>query len=201
MRLFLFLLALSPVFRTDPVPADAMKKMDGVSWHKGCPVPLTDLRQLTVAYLDFHEQPQQGVLYVHRDVADELKTIFADLYKAKFLIERISPVENYGGSDDASMAANNTSAFNCRDVTGERGKFSNHSWGRAVDINPLTNPYVKGTIVLPPAGREYLDRTQAHPGSILKDSLIVKEFESRGWTWGGRWSDRQDYQHFEKPAR
>jgi hypothetical protein len=99
------------------------------------------------------------------------------------------------------MAANNTSAFNCRDITGTVGRFSNHSWGRAVDINPLTNPYVKGDSVLPPTGRAYLDRTQSHPGSILRGSLIVKEFESRGWTWGGTWTDRKDYQHFEKPAK
>jgi hypothetical protein len=197
MPLLLFLL----VFRIGVIPADAMKKMEGVSWHKGCPVPLTDLRQLTVTYLDFHEQAKQGVIYVHKDVARELKTIFEDLYKARFLIEKMAPVEEYGGSDDASMAANNTSAFNCRDITGTLGRFSNHSWGRAVDINPLTNPYVKGDSVLPPAGRAYLDRTQQHPGSILRDSLIVKEFESRGWTWGGKWSDRQDYQHFEKPPK
>ena len=98
------------------------------------------------------------------------------------------------------MAANNTSAFNCRDTTGKPGVFSNHSWGRAIDINPLTNPYVKGDRVLPPAGRKYLDRSRAFPGSILKDGFVVQEFESKGWTWGGRWLDRQDYQHFEKPA-
>ena len=55
--------------------------------------------------------------------------------------------------------------------------------------------------MLPPAGRQYLDRKMAHPGSILENSEIVKEFESRGWTWGGRWSDRKDYQHFEKPGK
>ena len=79
--------------------------------------------------------------------------------------------------------------------------FSNHSWGRAIDINPLTNPYVKGDLVLPPGGRAYLDRTKSFPGSILRDSYIVRRFEGAGWTWGGRWSDRQDYQHFEKPLR
>ncbi|HYA17998.1 MAG TPA: M15 family metallopeptidase [Bryobacteraceae bacterium] len=200
MPLAFFLLA-STLFRIDPIAADAMKKMKGVSWHQGCPVPLTDLRQLTVTYLDFHSQPRQGILYVHKDVAGDLKTIFEKLYAGKFQIERMEPVEAFNGSDDASMAANNTSAFNCRDVTGSPGRFSNHSWGRAIDINPLTNPYVKGTTVLPPAGRQYLDRTAAHPGSILENSQIVKEFESRGWTWGGRWSDRKDYQHFEKPAR
>ena len=196
-----FFFAISSLFHIGPMPADAMKKMDGVTWHKGCPVPLTDLRQLTVAYYNFSHQTSPGVLYVNKDVAEDLKTIFEKLYNAKFEIERMEPVENFKGSDDASMAANNTSAFNCRDVTGVPGKFSNHSWGRAVDINPLTNPYVKRATVLPPAGRQYLDRHAAHPGSILENSQIVKEFESRGWTWGGHWSDRKDYQHFEKPAQ
>ncbi len=193
--------AAQPVFRIDPVPAAASGQMDGISWHRGCPVEREDLRQLTVTYVDFSGKPAQGVLYVHKDVAGELKTIFQALYKARFQIEKMVPVEDYKGSDDASMAANNTSAFNCRDVTGRTGQFSNHSWGRAVDINPLTNPYVKGDTVLPPAGRQYLDRTKAFPGSILRDDLIVKLFESKGWTWGGRWGDRQDYQHFEKPER
>jgi hypothetical protein len=112
----------------------------------------------------------------------------------------MTPVEDYKGDDDASMAANNTSAFNCRDVTGQPGKFSNHSWGRAIDINPLTNPYIKGSKVLPPAGGQYADRTRVFPGSILSDSFIVQRFTKAGWQWGGAWTDPKDYQHFEKPV-
>jgi hypothetical protein len=177
------------------------QKMRGVTWHDGCPVGLDDLRELTVTYLNFAKQTKTGVLIVNKEVAPDLERLMDDLYRHGFQIERISPVEEFGGSDDASMAANNTSAFNCRDTTGRPGVFSNHSWGRAIDINPLTNPYVKGDIVLPPGGRAYLDRTKSYPGSILADSYIVKLFESAGWTWGGRWKDRQDYQHFEKPRR
>jgi len=118
--------------------------MRRTTWHKGCPStrrsPPVDL-----TYLDYEQRPQQGQLYVHKDVARELERLFRGLYDHHFLIERILPVENYTGDDDASMAANNTSAFNCRDTTGKPGTFSNHSWGRAVDINPLTNPYVKAT--------------------------------------------------------
>jgi hypothetical protein len=125
--------------------------------------------------------------------------IFRDLFHHGFLIEKMTPVEDYKGDDNASMAANNTSAFNCRDVTGQPGKFSNHSWGRAIDINPLTNPYIKGDTVLPPEGRRYLDRSLAFPGSILSGSFIVTRFAESGWQWGGSWTDRKDYQHFEKP--
>ncbi|MGI8744608.1 MAG: M15 family metallopeptidase [Bryobacteraceae bacterium] len=176
-----------------------LDKIKKTTWHPGCPVSPDDLRQVTISYWTFQKKPATGILIVHKDVAPEIDAIFQDFFRHSFLIERIVPIEEYGGDDNLSMAANNTSAFNCRDVTGQVGKFSNHSWGRAIDINPLTNPYVKGDQVLPPAGRQYLDRTRALPGSILSGSFIVNRFSEAGWKWGGAWSDRKDYQHFEKP--
>jgi hypothetical protein len=187
-----------PVFRSQPIPGPLLERIRRTTWHPGCPVAPEDLRQLTLAYLDFDGKQRTGTLLVNKDLADESVRIFQSLFRHGFRIARMAPIEDYGGDDGASMAANNTSAFNCRDTTGKPGVFSNHSWGRAIDINPLTNPYVKGDQVLPLAGRRYLDRTVAFPGSILKDSFIVQEFEKAGWTWGGRWPDRQDYQHFEK---
>jgi hypothetical protein len=187
-----------PVFRSEPVPGPLVDRIRHTTWHAGCPVGPEDLRRLTLTYVDFNGERRTGILLVNKDLADEVVRIFQTLFQHRFPIEHMAPVEEYGGDDDASMAANNTSAFNCRDATGKPGVFSNHSWGRAIDINPLTNPYVKGDKVLPPAGRRYLDRTREFPGSILKDSFIVQEFEKAGWTWGGRWPDRQDYQHFEK---
>jgi hypothetical protein len=189
-----------PVFQVDPIAAPLLAEIRATTWHPGCPVPPEDLRQVTLSYWTFERKPANGMLIVHKDVAAEVAQIFRDLYRHGFLIEKMTPVEEYKGSDDASMAANNTSAFNCRDVTGQPGKFSNHSWGRAIDINPLTNPYVKGDQVLPPEGSKYLDRTEAFPGSILGGGFIVKRFAQAGWQWGGSWSDRKDYQHFEKPA-
>jgi hypothetical protein len=187
-----------PVFKSQPVPAPLLERIRHTTWHPGCPVAPEDLRQLTLTYLDFEGKQRTGTLLIDKDLADEAVRIFQSLFQHGFSIERMTPIEDYGGDDRASMAANNTSAFNCRDATGKPGIFSNHSWGRAIDINPLTNPYVKGDTVLPPAGRRYLDRTRAFKGSILKDSFIVQEFEKAGWTWGGLWPDRQDYQHFEK---
>jgi len=189
----------APVFKSEPVPVELRDRIRHITWHPGCPVAPEDLRRLTLTYLDFDRKQRTGTLLVNKDLADEVVHIFQSLFQHGFLIARMTPIEDYGGDDEASMAVNNTSAFNCRDATGKPGVFSNHSWGRAIDINPLTNPYVKGDKVLPPAGRRYLDRTKAFPGSILKDSFIVHEFEKAGWTWGGRWPDRQDYQHFEKP--
>lgn len=186
------------LFKSEPIPAPLLERMRRTTWHPGCPVAPEDLRQLTLTYIGFDGKQSTGILVVNKDLSTEVLRIFRALFQRGFQIERMVPIEDYGGDDDASMAANNTSAFNCRDATGKPGVFSNHSWGRAIDINPLTNPYVKGDKVLPPAGRRYLDRTKSFKGSILKDSFIVHEFEKAGWTWGGRWPDRQDYQHFEK---
>lgn len=157
----------APQFKMEPIPAPLLEKIRATTWHEGCPVSPDDLRQLTLPYWNFDRKLTSGVLIVHKDVAEEVVQVFRQLLGHGFLIEKMTPVEDYKGDDDASMAANNTSAFNCRDVTGQPGKFSNHSWGRAIDINPLTNPYIKGDKVLPPAGRQYLDRTKAFPGSIL----------------------------------
>jgi len=194
--------AAEPAFtgKIDAISAPLLAQMKASTWHAGCPVAPEDLRQLTMSYWNFDRMPMTGVLVVNKEVAEEVVGIFRDLFQHGFLIEKMTPVEEYKGSDDASMAANNTSAFNCRDVTGSPGKFSNHSWGRAIDINPLTNPYIKGEKVLPPEGRKYADRTQAFPGSILADSFTVKRFTEKGWQWGGNWSDRKDYQHFEQPV-
>ena len=197
--LSLSLIVTALAHAADPVPPALVAKMRATTWHAGCPVSPEDLRQLTITYWNFDHQRATGVLIVHKDVAEEVTQIFRDLFYHEFLIQKMSPVEEYNGDDDASMAANNTSAFNCRDVTGQPGKFSNHSWGRAIDINPLTNPYIKGDKVLPPEGRQYLDRTHAFPGLVLADGYIVKRFAQAGWQWGGTWSDPKDYQHFEKP--
>ena len=205
--LFIFWLSL-PVkalaqdeFRVAAVGGVLRTRMLSTTWHAGCPVAVDSLRQLSITYRNYQGEKQKGELVVSAEVAKEVLAIFRDLYRHGFRIEQINPVENYAGSDDASMAANNTSAFNCRDVTGQSGKFSNHSWGRAIDINPLTNPYVKGSTVLPPEGRRHLDRETDETGSIGAGSYIVKRFRQAGWEWGGAWTDRKDYQHFEKPER
>ena len=188
-----------PVFIAGPLTPELLSRMRKTSWHPGCPAPLEDLRLLTLSYWDFSGIPRRGTLIVNEAVADDVQSVFQHLYEHGFLIERMQPVEDYDGSDDRSMAANNTSSFNCRDVTGKPGKFSNHSWGRAIDINPLTNPMLLRGKFLPPEGERYADRNKAAPGSILAGSFIVKLFQARGWTWGGEWSE-PDYQHFEKPV-
>lgn len=172
--------------------------MTGVTWEPGCPVPLGDLRAIEMSYWGFDgEVHGPGRLVVHHDVADQVVTAFGALFEARFPIRRMEPALAFGGSDDASMDADNTSAFNCRPVTGSAEGFSVHSYGRALDINPVENPYVRGDTVLPPDGAAYLDRTDVRPGMITDGDVVTDAFEDAGFSWGGDWTSLKDYQHFE----
>ena len=107
------------------------------------------------------------------------------------------PVSAFRGSDDASMAADNTAGFNCRRAVGSgRGSWSAHAYGLAIDVNPVENPYVLGARVLPPAGRGYVDRTRRRAGMVVEGGTVVRAFASVGWKWGGRWRGARDFQHF-----
>jgi hypothetical protein len=171
------------------------------SWHQGCPVPIEDLRLLTLDFWGFDGQVHTGEMVVHRDVAQDVIDVFRELFGARFPIRRMRLVDDYGGDDDQSMAADNTSAFNCRPVTGGSA-WSEHSYGRAIDINPIQNPYVAGGgTVLPPAGAAYADRSQRAKGMIHPGDAVVRAFTSVGWGWGGTWSDPTDYQHFSSTGR
>jgi hypothetical protein len=109
------------------------------------------------------------------------------------------PVDAYRGSDDASMAADNTSAFNCRAAVAPGPKrWSVHAYGRAIDVNPVENPYLEGGRVLPPAGRAFADRLRRRMG--MAEGALVRAFATVGWGWGGRWS-APDYQHFSADGR
>lgn len=186
--------------RVAPISDQRWAKMEGVVWTEGCPVPRDELRVLEVSHRNFRGRVSQGALVVAAAEAERLLQVFERLFEAGFPIERMEPVENYGGDDDASMAANNTSAFNCRKVAGTKS-YSRHSWGTAIDLNPVQNPYVRGQRVEPPAGRKYLDRTDVRPGMIVEGDVVVRAFEAIGWKWGGRWKTARDYQHFSVDGR
>lgn len=188
---------LAYVTSTRALTTAEQNAMTGVSWRPGCPVPLSQLRNVSVTYFDFAGQPREGSLVVRADRAADTTDVFGRLYATRYPIQQIRPIEAFGGSDDASMSANNTSAFNCRPVVGGSG-YSKHAYGVAIDINPVQNPYVKGGQVLPPSGRAFLNRGSAHPAVLRADSVAVREFRARGWTWGGSWNSLEDYQHFEK---
>lgn len=158
-----------------------------------------DLRYIKMKYYNFEGSFHEGELIVHRKLADEVTQIFYELYKAKYPLESVRLVDDYGepGDDNLSMAANNTSAFNYRQVTGSK-TLSRHSYGAAIDINPKLNPYIDGDRVAPENGAEYADRSMDFAGKIDHDDLCYKLFTARGWTWGGDWKGDKDYQHFSK---
>lgn len=179
------------------VDAATADEMTGVSWKPGCPVPIEDLRIIDMTHWGFDGSVHWGEMVVHKAVAADVVEVFGTLYDANFPIRRMERVEAYGGSDDASMAADNTSAFNCRPITGTTDRFSVHSYGKAIDLNPVENPYVKGDTVLPDAGREYLDRENVRPGMVVDKDIVTTAFKKAGFKWGGDWKSLKDYQHFE----
>jgi len=170
------------------------------SYHRGCPVAPVELRLVRVSYRGFDGRAHVGALVVHRRVARDVVGVFRRLYLAGFPIRRMTPVSAFHGSDDASMAADNTSGFNCRRAVGGTG-WSEHSYGTAIDVDPVENPYVLDGRVLPRAGRAYLVRTRVRRGMAVEGGVLVGAFESIRWKWGGRWSGSPDYQHFSASGR
>jgi hypothetical protein len=183
------------ISRIDPAAADRM-----TSWRPGCPVAISDLRLVTVSHWTFAGRAVRGRLVVNRDAAGAIVGVMRRLFAAHFPIQRMRPVEAYGSDDERSMAANNTSAFNCRRVAGS-SSWSQHAYGRAIDINPLQNPEVSGGLVSPPGGARYLDRSQRATGLIHAGDVVVTAFARAGWGWGGYWRSLKDYQHFSANGR
>jgi D-alanyl-D-alanine carboxypeptidase len=170
------------------------------SWRAGCPVGPAQLRLLRLSYWGFDGKRRIGSLVVRDRVARDVVTVFRRLYAVRFPIRRLRKVDAYRGSDDASMAADNTSGFNCRFVSGTR-RWSQHAYGEAIDVNPVENPYLQGARVSPPAGRRYLDRSPSRPGMAVEGGVLVRAFAAVGWKWGGRWTGSRDYQHFSTTGR
>ena len=167
------------------------------SYRAGCPVGPRELRTLRVAYWGFDGRARVGRIVVARRVASDVRSVFRQLWEARFRIRRLEPVSAYGGSDDRSMAADNTSGFNCRFVGGT-SRWSMHAYGTAIDVNPVENPYVQGASVSPPAGRAYLDRSRFRPGMAVEGGVLVRAFASVGWKWGAAFGDLQ---HFSTTGR
>jgi hypothetical protein len=182
------------------IDAAQAKRMTGVSWRPACPVHLRDLRLLQMSHRRFDGKIATGRLIVHEDVARDVVSVFRRLYAAGFRIRRMVPVDAYGASDFRSIEADNTSAFNCRYVEGTT-RWSEHAYGRAIDLNPIENPYVSGGRTSHRASVPYLDRSRRRPGMAFEGGAAVRAFDAIGWGWGGRWSSAQDYQHFSASGR
>ena len=182
----------------------ALQRRMRYSYSAGCPVPLADLRYLQLSYVGFDGLPHTGELVVHRAYATQVSTVFRGLYEVGWPIRRMRLVDDYRGDDARSMAANNTSGFNCRTVAGSTS-WSAHAYGAAIDVNPVQNPDLSGGTVAPLAGRRFanVDRAgadQPERGVVTADGPVLRAFAGIGWEWGGTWSSGRDYQHFSAPT-
>jgi hypothetical protein len=167
------------------------------SYRPGCPVPPSGLRLLHVSYWGYDGHSHRGSLVVNGADVTAVGRVFATLYAERFPIRRMEPLEAFDGNDNRSMAADNTSGFNCRyAVTTGPKQWSAHAYGEAIDVNPVENPYVLAGRVYPHAGKPYLDRADVRPGMAVPDGQLVAAFAAVGWRWGGRWAGSPDYQHF-----
>jgi poly-gamma-glutamate synthesis protein (capsule biosynthesis protein) len=172
------------------------------SHHAGCPVPWRELRYLQPSYVGFDGRPHIGELVVASAYARDVVGVFRKLYDARWPIRRMRLVDAYGADDDRSMAADNSSGFNCRRVKGSK-KWSEHAFGAAIDLNPVQNPYRTGSSVAPPGSRRFaaLDRAAGAlvpRGTIRSEDVVVRAFTAIGWEWGGTWAE-PDFQHFSAP--
>lgn len=194
----------SPHPPTTPIPAPArvlpVTAADlGASWRPGCPLDPMRLRRVEIDHLGMDARIHRGELIVHEDLVAEVIEIFQQLREVRYPIEKMRTPDHYPRADDEmSMRDNNTSAFNCRDIPGT-GQWSLHAYGRAIDINPLLNPYIDSTGEFQPANAApYLDRNRIDPGLLHDGDPAVRIFTDRGWRWGGDWRTPKDYQHFER---
>jgi hypothetical protein len=179
------------------IDAQTQERMTGVSWRPGCPVGFADLRLLRVSHRGFDGRVHRGRLVVHRDEAKPMLHAMRSLYRQRFPIRRMRLVDAYRADDHRSMAADNTSAFNCRFVAGQPGVWSEHAYGRAIDLNPIENPYVTAFgYVSPPAGAPFARRSKHRQGMVHRNGPAVHAFAAAGWEWGGNWPGTKDYQHF-----
>jgi hypothetical protein len=172
------------------------QRMTGVSWHPGCPVGLDRLRLLRVGVWGFDGRVHRGRLVVNVDAARPLLSVMHRLFELRFPIRRMRLVDAYGADDHRSMEADDTSAFNCRFVAGTE-RWSEHAYGRAIDVNPIENPYAdEDGYVSPPQGAPFADRSRHAEGLIHRGGPVVAAFAAVGWGWGGSWEWPKDYQHF-----
>lgn len=208
MKLFLFVVFILTSYLNASnirlIDENYAKQMQGITYHKECPVPLYDLRIVNIKYLGFDDNEHFGDIVVHKDIALEVLKIFEELFTISYPIKKIFPIEKYNGDDFESIEDDNTSAFNCRLAEGST-KYSKHSYGKALDINPIENPYVyKDGSSSHKASKEFLNRVAKFENSaqnramLLPSSQAVQIFKNYGWKWGGEWKNTKDYQHFQK---
>jgi len=164
-----------------------------------CKGTIQNLALVKVSYWGFDNQIHSGSLIIHQELGPEVIAIFKELLWMRFPIQAMHPIPK-SLLKNVHVHQSVTGAFNCRAVTDQSGILSQHSYGRAIDINPLINPYLKGCLVIPIAGKKHANRLLPERGKIIPNSAVIALFAKYGWDWGGNWHDAKDYQHFEKRA-
>ena len=178
------------------VPATARSRMEGVSWRgddSRCP-RWDQLAYLRLSHVTFDGGVGEGELVVAAALAARAAEVFRRLYVIGFPIRGMRLVDDFGASDDRSMAADNSSAFNFRVIAGTN-VLSQHALGRAIDINPVENPWRRPDRIVPEQGREFADRARIRPGMIVRPGPVVAVFDELGWEWGGDWLHAFDDHH------
>ncbi len=154
-----------------------------------------DLSLVDVCYYSFDGRRHLGQIIINKELEDDVCEIFFLIEKIKFPVGSVIPIAAYSWQDNESMADNNTSSFNFRIIEGTT-KLSLHSFGRALDINPVQNPVIYPHGLIAPAGAVYDPQRK---GTFALTNPIVQKFLKRGWHWGGNFDQPKDYHHFEKP--
>jgi hypothetical protein len=200
----LVLLAVQPPFNASirPVSAPLRAELTGPVWRPGCPVPLSQLRVLSVTYWGFDNRAHPGGLVVNQAAARPLASVFRRLYELRFPIHHMRLADAYGPQRSRPADGDVTASFECRQAvpspcTGGTGtgSWSQHAYGLAVDLNPVENPYVGCGQTRDRASRPYLDRSRLRRGMVTP--AVVEAFRSIGWGWGGGWTgSTKDYMHF-----
>lgn len=172
-------------------------------WDEECPISIDKLRLLEITHIDFNGKLRSGQIIVHNKIANNVITIFKELLALKFPLHKVCLMDQYEGDDELSMKDNNSSAFVFRNIPGS-DTISMHSYGLAVDINPLQNPYISISVknnkftVHPQEGGMFLNRRNMRPGMV---EPIVQIFKANGLSvWGGEWNRPIDYHHFQVPS-
>lgn len=152
------------------------------------------LAYVRLSHVTFDGGSAEGELVVAAELAARAVEVFRRLWQLGFPIRGMQLVDEFGASDERSMAADNTSAFNFRTIAGTT-TLSQHALGRAIDINPVENPWRRPDRIAPARGAEFADRTHIRPGMIVRPGPVVAVFDELGWEWGGDWRHAYDDHH------
>lgn len=194
---------LDNYFISSTIDDDLFQRIYGLSYKEDCTIPREELRYLKVLHYGYDQQIYVGELMVNAELAQDFLEIFQALYENQYEIEKMFLIDDFGADDNWSIENNNTSAFNYRVSTLDGVTLSNHAFGRAIDINPLHNPYVTyydwGMDTYFDASIPYMNREDSSLEHMINhEDLCYQLFIEHGFTWGGDWENPKDYQHFEK---